>query len=549
MGDALAKVSRWVASPILVKELRSTFRGWRFFAAHSILLALFALILLVTLIVLMSERDPNPSMIGRIVFATFIVLQGFLVAIVLPAFGCTSVVGEKERKSFDMLLTTTLTPAEIVWGKFTATMAYSLLFLVSSLPLITVAFLFGGISLLDLGAAYVYLLVCSVLLNLYAVFISTIVTTSQRAVVACYLFLAPLVLGLIGLAASLAMTYVERIFDGRAAELAFEFEDAVDVVARVGLPGFAYFAVIGFFFLSATNRLKSPTANHSTSFRVYYLVLIAGLAATGVWVLENGMREFSFADRRNASLIHLCVLGAVGVFSMIFAAEEPVLPLRLRTQVSRMTGVRRALRPLMPGSVNGAVFCVLVNGLALGGSVVPLWKGVLGPESFGAIDKGLRWVQTDASRAALAIPLVAACLFSFLAFLAGAGVLFSTLFKRTTTAKAMLGVLVLGCIFAPLVGWLVVEVGKGPETPRFYGMASLNLPLAVASVWNGLERGGVFEFGFDAFGRRVPYAAVFCGLHVALSAALLSWGLLRRRRLSRIAEHGPAALGESGGGA
>lgn len=541
MREVLARTSRWVATPILVKELRATFRGWRFFAAHATILSIFALILLITLVVWITEPDPNPSAIGRVVFAMFIVFQAVLVALVLPAFGCTSVVGEKERKSFDLLLTTTLSPAEIVWGKFTATMAYSLLFLVSTLPLVTVAFLFGGISLFDLGAAYLYLFVCSVLLNLYAVFISTTVTTSQRAVVACYLFLGPLVVGLGAWAVALALRYVERVFNGRAAELTFEFEDAVAVVLRAGLPGFGYLALLGFFFLSATNRLKAPTANHSTSFRIYYLLLVAGLAAMSIWVLENGMREASFSDRRSACLIYLCVAGALGVFSMVFSAEDPVLPLRLRSQVSRLTGAWRLVRPFMPGSVNGAVFCVLVNGLVLGASVMPLWRGVLGPESFGkwVLKPTLHWEPTTASQGALAIPFTAACIVSFLVFLAGAGVLLSTVFKRSTTAKGMLGVLLLVTLLVPLIGWLVVELGREPETSRFYGMAIVNLPLAVTSLWNGMGDGGVFEWQMHAVGRDVPYAAVFCGLHVALGAGLFLWGLLRRRRLTRLAEVGP----------
>ncbi len=545
-AGTLARAWRWVATPILVKELRATFRGWRFFAAHAGLLSLFALILLITLVVWMTETDPNPAMIGRVVFAMFIVFQGVLVALVLPAFGCTSVVGEKERKSFDLLLTTTLSPAEIVWGKFTATMAYSILFLVSTLPLVTVAFLFGGISLFDLGAAYLYLFVCSVLLNLYAVFISTTVKTSQRAVVACYLFLVPLVTALCFWAVGLSMRYVERIFEGRAAELTFEFENAVDFVLRAGLPGFGYLALLGFFFLSATNRLKAPTANHSTSFRVYYVVLVAGLAGMSIWVLEHGLREVSFDARRTACLIYLCVAGALGVFSMVFAAEDPVLPLRLRSQVSRMTGAWRFLRPFMPGSVNGALFCVGVNGLALAASVMPLWRGVLGPESFGGVGKNFEWVPTLASQGALAVPFTAACIVSFLVFLAGAGVLFSTVFKRSTTAKGMLGVLLLVSLLVPLIGWLVVELGREPETSRFYGMAILNLPLAVTSLWNGMGEGGIFEWQFHALGRDIPYAAVFCGLHVALGAGLFLWGLLRRRRLSRLAEVGPAILATSG---
>ncbi len=546
MGQALARASRWVATPILVKELRATFRGWRFFAAHSVILSVFALILLITLVVWMTEIDPNPSTIGRVVFAMFIVFQAVLVALVLPAFGCTSVVGEKERKSFDLLLTTTLSPAEIVWGKFTATMAYSALFLISTLPLVTVAFLFGGISLFDLGAAYLYLFACSVLLNLYAVFISTTVQTSQRAVVACYLFLAPLVVGLGGWAVGLTLRYIERLFNGRAGELTVEFEDALDVVLRAGLPGFGYLALLGFFFLSATNRLKSPTANHSTSFRIYYLILVAGLATMSIWVLEHGMREASFSDRRSACLVYLCVAGALGVFSMVFSAEDPVLPLRLRSQVARMTGAWRLLRPFMPGSVNGAVYCVLVNGLVLGASVTPLWLGVLGPESFGSYTPQPPLGEPTMASQALAIPFTAACILSFLVFLAGAGVLFSTLFKKSSTAKGILGVLLLGSLLVPLIGWLVVELGREPDSQRFYGMAILNLPLAVTSLWDGMGQGGIFDWQFQALGRDVPYAAVFCGIHVALGAGLYLLGLLRRRRLTRLAEVGPSVLATPG---
>ncbi len=547
MGGLLARASRWVMTPILVKELRATFRGWRFYAAHGVVLSLFALILLITLIVWMTEPDPNPSKVGRVVFAMFAVFQAVLVVLVLPAFGCTSVVGEKERKSFDLLLTTTLTPAEIVWGKFTATMTYSCLFLISTLPLVSIAFLFGGVSLVDLGFCYAYLLVSSVLLNLYAVFISTTVKTSQRGVVICYLFLAPLVIALGALGVLLAEKYLERLLNGRAAELTFDFENTFEAVLRLGAPAFLYAALLGFFFLSATNRLKSPTANHSTSFRIFYVLLVAGAAWIALWLMETSPGKMAFHDRLTLALAYLYGIGAFGIFSQVFAAEEPVLPLRLRTQVGRMTGVRAALRPMMPGSVNGAVFCVLVNGLVLAASVLPLWYGVLAPESFPA-PPGVHAEPGSAHELARAVPFTAACIFAFLCLLSGAGVLFSTMFRRTSTAKGMLGLLLLAVLLVPLIAWLVVVQDMEDGVPKPYGIAVTNLPMALVTVWFGLEQKPIVPFAFNLHGRSIPYSAAFCGAHVALGLGLFLWGMLRRRRLVQRAELGPTALAEGAKG-
>lgn len=148
-------------NPVLVKELRGRVRGARAFVLLTIyLVVLSGMVLLVYMSMVRSGlTDLNiGQQIGQ---ALFFLIGGVALAqvcLITPLLTAGSISGEKERQSYDLLVSSLLSPWQIVWGKLGAALAYAGLLVLGTIPLISVAFLFGGVSLSEVVVALVALL-------------------------------------------------------------------------------------------------------------------------------------------------------------------------------------------------------------------------------------------------------------------------------------------------------------------------------------------------------------------------------------------------------
>jgi ABC-2 type transport system permease protein len=68
-----------------------------------------------------------------------------LLLLMAPIFSAGSITIEKEQKTLAGLLTSLLTTGEIWWGKFISSLLFVLLLLVTGLPVLSMAFAFGGV--------------------------------------------------------------------------------------------------------------------------------------------------------------------------------------------------------------------------------------------------------------------------------------------------------------------------------------------------------------------------------------------------------------------
>lgn len=134
-------------NPVLLKELRQRFRSWK----TSWLLALYLLVIGIFVLGFMylNWRDspgffqPNRS---RELFMMLSVTQLILLAFVTPGLTAGVISGERERQTLNVLLTTRLTPWQIIWSKLVSSNAFVVLLVVATLPLYSIVFLYGGIS-------------------------------------------------------------------------------------------------------------------------------------------------------------------------------------------------------------------------------------------------------------------------------------------------------------------------------------------------------------------------------------------------------------------
>lgn len=91
-------------------------------------------------------------------------IEFILLTFIVPAVTASSISGERERQTLELMLTTQMTPAQIVNGKLMSALSTLLLLIISSFPAIMMVFVFGGIPPIDVVA----LLLCYTAVALFA---------------------------------------------------------------------------------------------------------------------------------------------------------------------------------------------------------------------------------------------------------------------------------------------------------------------------------------------------------------------------------------------
>lgn len=187
-------IERWRVNPVTLKELRVGLRERRIF----ILQVLFLLILLAfTMLTLPQIFDGNRATVpaerlseaGSEFFQMLFWTQLVLLLFTMPALTCGSLSGERERHNLDMVLASRLTAGELVNGKLGFALYCLTLLLSSSLPLSSVAFFLGGVSLGQAVASYALLFLFGSVAAALGLFYSARENRSNYSTVQAYLLM------------------------------------------------------------------------------------------------------------------------------------------------------------------------------------------------------------------------------------------------------------------------------------------------------------------------------------------------------------------------
>ncbi len=211
-GGQRSAVGGLLTNPVTVKELRSRMRGRRAFAVLTLyLLILGGVISVVYLAYTANTLGPGSGAArtaGKGLFAAVLAVQVFLVAFIGPAFTAGAISGERERQTFDLLRTTLLSAESFVLGKLISALSYVFLLVLVSIPLQSIAFLLGGLSLTELVVSQLLILVAAVAYALYGLWCSAAMRTTLAATVTTFAgmlfvtFGTPLLAGMVGVLGS-----------------------------------------------------------------------------------------------------------------------------------------------------------------------------------------------------------------------------------------------------------------------------------------------------------------------------------------------------------
>ena len=178
-------------NPIVAKEYRSRMRTWRSpltITLHVLLLGAVGWAVFSVIAGTMNNLGSgfSPSAMGITVFMFLVLFQVALLAFITPALTAGAISGERERQTIDLLFVTPLAPFSIIWGKLLASMSFVVLLLTLSVPIFSLVFLFGGIELDQVVAAFALTGVTAMTLGFLGVALSTIFRRTLAATVASY---------------------------------------------------------------------------------------------------------------------------------------------------------------------------------------------------------------------------------------------------------------------------------------------------------------------------------------------------------------------------
>ncbi|MHC4247717.1 MAG: ABC transporter permease [Planctomycetota bacterium] len=174
--------------PILVKDLTELAARRRTYIVRTVYASLLFMAFALFFMTEVSNRGLTYRLLGagRDMLEFLIIIQLVGVYLFLPAMVAPCIAGEKERSTLGLLFTTDLGPWEILLQKYLSRLAPMFMFLLLSLPLMAVAYTFGGFaSRRVLLAAYVIFTTC-VQIAAWAVMWSAFCRTSLEATGAAY---------------------------------------------------------------------------------------------------------------------------------------------------------------------------------------------------------------------------------------------------------------------------------------------------------------------------------------------------------------------------
>lgn len=178
-------------NPVLRREIKTSMRSWK----TSFAITIYLLILLLAVGMFIYSTQLNINLMGfsvrySIEFYAFIAgLQLAFIIFISPALTASSISGECERQTLELMLITKMSTLSIVIGKLLSSIGIILIMILTSLPIFALVLNYGGISLVNLLTIFVFFIVVACTMGSVGIFFSTVFKKTSVATVMSYIFI------------------------------------------------------------------------------------------------------------------------------------------------------------------------------------------------------------------------------------------------------------------------------------------------------------------------------------------------------------------------
>jgi ABC-type transport system involved in multi-copper enzyme maturation permease subunit len=178
------------ANPVILKELRGRMRGWRALVVLVLYLLVLSFITWLTYLAISGVNSAlggaASSQVGKGIFGVLVLFQTIMVSLLTPAFTAGSITSEREQKTYDLLMTTLLPARSVIFGKLGSALAFVALLIISTAPLESLAFMFGGVAPEEIILSQVVMLMAALLFASIGIFWSSMLRSSVASNVLTY---------------------------------------------------------------------------------------------------------------------------------------------------------------------------------------------------------------------------------------------------------------------------------------------------------------------------------------------------------------------------
>lgn len=176
-------------NPVLNKEFKLRMRTPRamwtlFFYLFAIGLMAFSAIYIMQ-INMQSSQSFNPEE-SKLLFYFLSFAQLGLIAFMAPGLTAGVISGEREKQTLNLLLTTQQSSATIVLSKLVSSLSFMILIVLSTIPVYSMVFLYGGISPKQLMLVFLFYLFIMLVLGSFGIFFSSLFKRTMVSVIVTY---------------------------------------------------------------------------------------------------------------------------------------------------------------------------------------------------------------------------------------------------------------------------------------------------------------------------------------------------------------------------
>lgn len=188
-------------NPILMKEIKLGARSIRLPLTVMFYDIVLSLVAVVAILIASAAGSSGGGMNYSGFLYIYEVLGWLQIGImvwIVPILTAGTVSGEREKQTLEIMLTTPKKPISIVWGKLLAALSNFMIYIISSVPIMAIAFVLGGMNWLALLGYIFMMILLAVYIGSIGVFCSctfkrTIVSIVMTFVIEVALFFIPLV--------------------------------------------------------------------------------------------------------------------------------------------------------------------------------------------------------------------------------------------------------------------------------------------------------------------------------------------------------------------
>ena len=200
-------------NPVLRNESKISVRSIKF------TLMIFAYISVLSVAVMIYYSSVNEAIFSnglylessKLFYVVMALGQAILLLFIVPALSSTAICSEREKQTLDILLSSKLTPFQIIIGKVSASSLRVIILIISTMPLYAIGAIIGVVKISNILSLIVFFIVNTIFVSSIGVFISTCAKTSKVSTALSYALVLFIYIGIIVITWAILMITVYKM--------------------------------------------------------------------------------------------------------------------------------------------------------------------------------------------------------------------------------------------------------------------------------------------------------------------------------------------------